>query len=124
RCALGRRLRRHHIDWEYPGACGNTCAFRPEDTQNFTALLAEFRSRLQAVRPGLLLTIAAPAGPDKIDKIAVAQIHQYLDFINLMAYDIHGAWESTTNFQSALYQATGDPATGNTRISVDGAVTT
>ncbi|GIV98170.1 MAG: hypothetical protein KatS3mg057_2827 [Herpetosiphonaceae bacterium] len=34
------------IDWEYPGACGNTCNYRPEDTQNFTALLAEFRSQL------------------------------------------------------------------------------
>ena len=28
------------IDWEYPGACGATCDFRAEDTENFTALLA------------------------------------------------------------------------------------
>jgi chitinase len=98
------------IDWEYPGACGNTCNFRPEDTQNFTALLAEFRRQLNAVRPGLLLTIAAPAGQDKIAKIEVANISQYLDSINLMTYDFHGAWENTTNFNSALYPATGDPA--------------
>ena len=31
------------VDWEYPGSCGATCAFRPEDKQNFVALLAEFR---------------------------------------------------------------------------------
>ncbi len=111
------------IDWEYPGACGNTCAYRAEDTQNFTALLAEFRTQLNAVRPGLLLTIAAPAGPDKIAQIQVNQIHQYLDFINIMSYDIHGAFEPTTNFQSALYIAAGDPATGNGRVSVDSAVT-
>lgn len=109
------------IDWEYPGACGNTCNFRPEDTQNFTALLAEFRRQLNAVRPGLLLTIAAPAGPEKIDKIEVSQIHQYLDFINLMTYDFHGAWENTTNFQSALYPANGDP-TRALRYTVDEAV--
>ncbi|MBM7845570.1 glycosyl hydrolase family 18 protein [Herpetosiphon giganteus] len=97
------------IDWEYPGSCGNTCNFRPEDTQNFTALLSEFRSQLNAVRPGLLLTIAAPADPAKIAKIQVGQIHQYLDFINIMTYDLHGAWEANTNFQSNLYSIAGDP---------------
>ena len=112
------------IDWEYPGACGNTCAFRPEDKQNFTALLAEFRRQLDAARPGALLTIAAPAGPDKIAQIEVERIHPYLDFINLMTYDIHGAWENQTNFQSHLYTPAGDPATGNARVSVDDAVST
>jgi chitinase len=34
------------VDWEYPGSCGATCAFRPEDKQNFVALLAEFRRQL------------------------------------------------------------------------------
>jgi chitinase len=24
------------IDWEFPGACGNTCAYSPDDTVNFT----------------------------------------------------------------------------------------
>lgn len=110
------------VDWEYPGACGNTCTFRLEDTQNFTALLAEFRKQLNAVRPGLLLTIAAPAGQDKIDKIEVGKIHQHLDFINLMTYDFHGGWENTTNFQSNLYTPAGDPAQGNQRVSVDQAV--
>ncbi|KAB8140975.1 chitinase [Chloroflexia bacterium SDU3-3] len=111
------------IDWEYPGACGNTCNYRPEDTANFTALLAEFRSQLNAVRSGLLLTIAAPAAPDKISKIEVAKISQSLDFINLMTYDFHGGgWENQTNFQSNLYTPAADPATGNTRISVDSAV--
>ena len=107
------------VDWEYPGACGATCNFRPEDTQNFTALLAEFRKQLDEVRPGLLLTIAAPAGPDKIDKIEVDKIHKSLDFINLMTYDFHGAWENTTNFQSSLYEAAGDPSPD--KFSVDGA---
>jgi chitinase len=112
------------VDWEYPGACGNSCNFRPEDTQNFTALLAEFRRQLNATRPGLLLTIAAPAGPDKIDKIEINNIHPHLDFINLMTYDFHGAWENTTNFNANLFTAAGDPAQGNARVSVDQAVAT
>jgi chitinase len=101
------------IDWEYPAACGNTCNFRPEDTQNFTLLLQEFRRQLDALESQTgkeyLLTIAAPAGPDKISKIQVGAIHQYLDFINIMTYDFHGAWESTTNFNSPLYGNPADP---------------
>ncbi|EYF06162.1 glycosyl hydrolase family 18 protein [Chondromyces apiculatus] len=98
------------VDWEYPGSCGNTCAYRPEDTQNFTALLAEFRGQLDAVDPDLELSIAAPAGLDKIAKIDVGAIHQYLDFVNVMTYDMHGAWETTTNFHAALYNASANPA--------------
>jgi chitinase len=98
------------IDWEYPGSCGLTCNQRPEDSDNFTALLAEFRAQLDATDPSMLLTIAAPAGPEKIDKIQVGSIHSHLDFINLMTYDMHGGWESSTNFHSPLYNAASNPA--------------
>ncbi|HEX7976562.1 MAG TPA: glycoside hydrolase family 18 protein, partial [Anaerolineales bacterium] len=99
------------VDWEYPAAPGNDGnIYRPEDTQNFTALLAEFRSQLDAVKPGLLLTIAAPAGESKYSKIELNKIHPYLDWINIMAYDFHGTWESTTNFQANLYPSANDPS--------------
>ena len=81
------------IDWEYPGRCGATCDFRPEDTQNFTALLAELRRQLDAIDPNLILTIAAPASQYYYSAIELNKIHQYLDWINLMTYDFHGSWE-------------------------------
>ncbi|WP_343231996.1 glycosyl hydrolase family 18 protein [Tahibacter amnicola] len=102
------------LDWEYPAACGLQCG-SPEDSANFTALLAEFRRQLDAVRPGLLLSIAAGAGIDKIRVTDPGQYHQYLDFINVMTYDFHGAWESTTNHHSALYGSPADPSTGDVR---------
>jgi chitinase len=111
------------VDWEFPGVCGDTCNARPEDTQNFTALLAEFRRQLNAVRPGLLLTIAAPAGSDYIAKYQINQIHQHLDAVNLMAYDFHGTWDTTTGFHSALHPAGGDPARAD-RLTVAEAVAT
>jgi chitinase len=102
------------IDWEYPAAPGATNNFRPQDTENFTALLAEFRAQLDAQGRAdgrrYLLTIAAPAGLDKIAKIQVDRIHPYLDFINLMTYDMHGAWEAVTNFHSPLYASSSDPS--------------
>jgi chitinase len=103
------------IDWEYPGRCGDSCNFRPEDKQNFTALLAEFRSRLDAVDPGLLLTIAAPVGEYYHSQMELGLIHPYLDWINLMAYDYHGAWEGSagpTNHHAPLYASDLDPSSG------------
>jgi chitinase len=113
------------IDWEYPGRCGATCDFREEDSENFTALLAEFRSQLDAAEtkigeetglaPELLLTIAAPAGAYNIDPIQIADIHEHLDWINLMAYDFHGGWESSgpTNHHAHLHQSPCDSDTAD-----------
>ena len=102
------------IDWEYPNACGLACG-APEDRENFTGLMAEFRKQLDAVRPGLLLTIAAPAGVDKIRQFDPDKFHPYLSFINVMTYDFHGSWDPITGFHSALYGSTADPSTGDVR---------
>lgn len=103
------------LDWEYPAACGLTCG-TPEESANFTALLAEFRSQLNAVRPGLLLTIAAGAGIDKIRVTDPAAYSQYLDYINVMTYDFHGTWDAQTNHHSALFDSPNDPSTGDARF--------
>lgn len=100
------------IDWEYPAACGLTCG-GTEDTANYTALLAEFRRQLDAIRPGLELTVAVGAGIDKIRVTRPDLYHPYVDAINVMTYDFHGGWESRTNFHSGLFAGTGDPSTGD-----------
>jgi chitinase len=101
------------IDWEYPAVMGNSSNYRPEDTANFTALLAEFRAQLDAQGAAdgktYLLTIAAPAGKDKYSKIEIDKIHPSLDFVNVMTYDMHGAWENVTNFHAPLAASTADP---------------
>jgi chitinase len=119
------------IDWEYPAAPGDVGhIFRPEDTRNFTLLLQEFRSQLNALTAQTgkpyLLTIAAPAGSDKYEKIEISQIHQSLDFINLMNYDYFGGWAATgpTNFHARLYGDPNDPTTGVAKTySTDNSVT-
>jgi chitinase len=103
------------LDWEYPNACGLQCG-TPDDRANFTALLAEFRRQLDAVRPGLLLTIAAGAGVDKIRATDPGQYHPSLDYINVMTYDFHGTWEPRTNHHSALFDSPNDPSTGDVRL--------
>ena len=102
------------IDWEYPAACGVTCG-GSEDTDNFTALLAEFRRQLDAIRPGLVLSAAVGAGIDKIRVTRPDLYHPHVDYINVMGYDFHGAWDAKTNFHSALFDAPNDPSSGDAR---------
>ena len=101
------------IDWEFPvdgGLPGNTV--RPEDKRNYTLLLAEIRSHLDAAGE-YLLTIAAPSSPDLIDNIEADLIHPYVDWIDLMTYDFHGPWggpaDPVTHFNAPLRPAGDDP---------------
>ncbi|NTX34387.1 glycosyl hydrolase [Myxococcus sp. CA051A] len=115
------------IDWEYPvggGLPGNTN--NPADKQNYTLLMAEFRSQLNAVTTQTgkpyLLTIATGASPDLLaNKQETKNLSNILDWINVMSYDYHGAFESTVNFHSALNRVTGDPM-ANTGFYTDGSV--
>jgi chitinase len=75
---------------------------RPEDAHNFTLLLAKLREKLDA-SDDHLLTIAAGAGADFANKTELATLMAYLDFANLMTYDIHGGWDKNTDFNAPLY---------------------
>jgi chitinase len=104
------------LDWEWPGSEGNVGnVIRPEDRQNFTKLLAEFRRQLdaygRAVGRDYALTAFLPAAPAKIDAgYEVSRIFRYLDFANVQGYDLHGAWEPVTNHQSNLFSSPQDPS--------------
>ncbi|MEV6395220.1 glycoside hydrolase family 18 protein [Streptomyces sp. NPDC051907] len=107
------------LDWEWPGSAGDTdTVFRPEDKQNFTALVREFRTQLDAYAKSLEkapekrkhyeLTAFVPTAPEKIDAgFEVRKIMRDLDFVNLQGYDFHVSGEKTTAQHSALF-AKGD----------------
>lgn len=96
------------IDWEYPVSGGMaTNSKRPEDKQNFTLLLKTLREKLDARgavdQKAYLLTIAGGAGSGFINNTEVSAFHQYLDYANIMTYDIHGTWDKYTDFNAPLY---------------------
>jgi chitinase len=116
------------IDWEYPvgGGLGSNVV-RPEDKQNYTLLLRELRKQLDARaeldgRP-YYLSIAAPGGDDKIANLEPGEIGEVCDWINIMAYDFAGGWESTTGHQAPLFSPEGREAVSpSTLWTVDGSV--
>ncbi|MFE9426550.1 glycosyl hydrolase family 18 protein [Kitasatospora sp. NPDC006697] len=123
------------IDWEYPASAGGHAGnhYAAADKQNFTALLAEFRTELDSygasVGKHFLLTAALPSGQDKIANIETGKIGNYLDYADVMTYDMHGSWDATgpTNLQDPLHDTPADPtqpiAPGNEKYNVDTALT-
>jgi chitinase len=82
------------VDWESPQA---------EDAENFRALLEEFRRQMNAVRPGLRLSIAVGESPNMLpgtDFVAIARI---VDQVGVMNYDYAGPWNQTTGFVAPLF---------------------
>ncbi|XP_056635629.1 chitinase-3-like protein 1 [Diorhabda sublineata] len=87
------------VDWEYPTLRDYA---QPEDKDNFVALLKDFSEVLKPKK--LLLTAAVAGAVDKIESAYdVEKIMQYLDMINLMTYDYHGAFDNFVGHISPLH---------------------
>ena len=96
------------LDWEYPVSGGmpdNTR--RPQDKKNFTLLLKTIREKLdiqeQLDRKQYLLTIAGSASRSYLNNIEALKLQEYIDYVNLMTYDLHGPWDTYTDFHAPLF---------------------
>jgi chitinase len=81
------------FDWEYPGA--DDRGGSAEDGVNYTALLRELRAAIQASGKDYIVTFTAPTSYWYLRHFDLANMTQYVDWINLMAYDLHGVWDSS-----------------------------
>ncbi|QHT63670.1 glycoside hydrolase family 18 protein [Paenibacillus lycopersici] len=110
------------LDWEYPCYGEAEIASSPADKQNFTLLLAAIREALdtQGAADGryYMLTIAAGADQYYVDGTEMDKAQQYLDYVQLMTYDMRGGFQVLTGHHSNLYAPTGDLF----RISTDASV--
>ena len=70
------------IDWEYPSSSSAGISSSPADINNFTLLMKDLRTALGTDK---LLTIASYAGVKYYNFQTAAQ---YLDFVNIMTYDM------------------------------------
>jgi chitinase len=109
------------FDWEYPGGGGEGGnSVSPNDGANYASLLQLVRQKLDALGGQLgrryEISVASPAGYDKIANFNLAGLATSVDFFNMMAYDFHGTWESTTGHQAAFE---GDPNGYDVKTAVE-----
>ena len=112
------------IDWEYPGSIGNGNPFRPEDKQNFTALLKDLRSRFdheeQRLHRPLSLSVATGASSEFLAKTEMDTVAQYVETVNLMSYDYYESTDDKiAGHHAPLFTNPEDPK----HVSVDASVT-
>jgi chitinase len=96
-----------NIDWEFPTAT---------DTQNFTALLTEFRSQLKALGKTTgkkyVMSFDGPAGSQNYVNIDLRSAAKQVDFITIDGYNYAGSWDTQTNDASPLFDSKRDPLFG------------
>ncbi len=101
------------IDWEYPDQPGAGNIFRPEDKPNFTLFLKAIRDRLdeqgrQDNRTGTnhyLLTAATGGDTAFVNHTELGKAQQYLDYVNIMTYDLYHGNDKQTGHHSPLHQS-------------------
>ncbi|OUC41558.1 chitin binding Peritrophin-A domain protein [Trichinella nativa] len=89
------------IDWEYPDTS--------TDKKNLVLLQKFTEESIQSGKPRLLLTSAVTANHVKADiGYDVPELAKLWDFMNLMSYDLRGAWDPITGMNSPLFSRSTD----------------
>ncbi|ALC40502.1 Cht4, partial [Drosophila busckii] len=93
------------LDWEYPSLRHSL----PDnnDRENFVTLLKELK---QGLEPFSYMLSAAVGSAEFTAKAAynISAMAPYLDLINVMAYDLHGAWDELVGINAPLYAGAND----------------
>jgi len=108
------------IDWEYPGSSAAGIASSKDDRENFTLLMQELRSGLDALtaQDGIprLLATALGASAQLIKDVDCAAIGRIVDQVNLMTYDIQTPF--ITSHHTPLYSSKGYPHSADNAVKV------
>nr|ADM87517.1 chitinase [Holotrichia oblita] len=105
------------LDWEYPAQRGGAAT----DKNNFSLMLAEFRTLFD--QRGYLITAAVAAAGGSVDlSYDVPKLNQYLHFINVMTYDLHGTWDAAIGHNAPLYPSAVDVTVAQKQLTVDACI--
>ncbi len=111
------------LDWEYPNEAGNNNPYGPQDTADFTALLQDFRGALNTAGVGshqhyLLTADTSPNQYAAAQQLQLKAAAASLDWYNVMTVDMHGGWDSITDFAANLLPDPKDPQPANGKFSI------
>ncbi len=95
------------IDWEFPGGRGATAGLSKgyqQDRDNYTALIKELRNALtNNFGSEFELSAALSASPSKLASIDLNALKDDFSYINVMTYDLYGAWGKDPSHHAAAY---------------------
>lgn len=94
------------VVWQYPADY--------QQGANFLALLAAVR--LYLPEEHYLLTAALPASRSILANIDLGRAADYLDLLNLMAYDMYGPWSTASGHHAQLYPSSRDDDSSGSSI--------
>ncbi|KAF9919370.1 hypothetical protein BX616_005413 [Lobosporangium transversale] len=94
------------FDWEYPS--DKLRGGHDNDPENFVDFVREFREaanaeQLKANQQRLIVSIALPGGPFHGQYFLIPKLAQYVDWFNIMAYNLHGQWEDMVFCAAPLF---------------------
>lgn len=104
------------IDYEYPSSMNDSG--HPDDftfsnarraylNNSYQVLMKSLRESLdkagESAGKHYLLTIASPSSGYLLRGMETFQATQYLDYVNIMSYDLHGAWNSHVGHNASLF---------------------
>lgn len=104
------------VDYEYPSSMKDSG--HPEDfemsNKRRAGLNKSYQVLMKSLREALdrageqdgkhyLLTIASPSSGYLLRGMETFQTAEYLDFVNIMSYDLHGAWNDHVGHNAPLY---------------------
>ncbi|KAL4909586.1 hypothetical protein BDW74DRAFT_174788 [Aspergillus multicolor] len=82
------------IDWEYPGPDDIVeRGGREEDFKNFPVFMQRLKQALKGAGGRDGITITLPASYWFLQYFDIVKLEKYVDFFNMMTYDLHGAWD-------------------------------
>ncbi|TXS51466.1 chitinase C-terminal domain-containing protein [Streptomyces sp. t39] len=104
------------IDYEYPTSMRD--AGHPSDfpvsnarraglNKGYAALMKTLREKLDRAGAAdgrhYMLTVAAPSSGYLLRGMETFQVQKYLDYVNIMSYDLHGAWNEYAGPNASLF---------------------
>ncbi len=94
------------IDWEYPCYSVAGISASKDDKKNFTLYIKALREELNTINKDYMLTIAVGAGNYFTRGTEMDIVQQYLDYVQLMTYDMIGGFSMATGHHTNLYTPT------------------
>ncbi|KAH7965580.1 hypothetical protein HPB49_008768 [Dermacentor silvarum] len=97
------------IDWRFPASPDRNG--KPEDKENYVLFL---KSLCRLRKKGLIVTATVPITPFYLDNgYDVRQLSKYVDWLNVIGFDLRGRWTGIADVHSPLYARSFE--TGDTR---------